>query len=85
MANKHGPTGIETDEAEAFLILLRSLGRQKAKGGYRVASVYAAEHVELWWGEIDALAKRLLELGRVEGSEVKRIIETARGSKAERV
>jgi len=62
-----------------------SLGRQKAEETYRAASVYAAEHVELWWGEIDALAKRLLELGRVEGSEVRQIIETAKGSIDERV
>jgi hypothetical protein len=79
------PAGTEEDEVQAFLILVTSLGRQKAEEAYREASDYAAEHVELWWGEIDALAKRLLELGRVEGSEVRRIIETARGSKDDRV
>jgi|SRR5215217_2528231 len=85
MRTKTWPAGFELDEWQAFFILLRSLGRQKAEVAYRVASVYAAKHVELWWSEIDALAKRLLELGRVEGSEVKPIMETARGSKAERV
>jgi hypothetical protein len=79
------PAGTEADEVQAFVMLLMSLGRQRAEETYRAASVYAAEHVELWWGEIDALAKRLLEVGRVEGFEVRRIIETARGSKDEHV
>jgi hypothetical protein len=72
------PAGTENDEMLAFVILLTSLGRQKMKDGYRGACIFAAEHVELWWGEIDALAKRLLEHGRVEGSEVRSIIETAK-------
>jgi hypothetical protein len=73
------------DEIQAFVILRMSLGRQKMKDGYREACIFAAEHVELWWDEIDALAKRLLELGRVEGSEVRSIIVTAKGSKDERI
>jgi CRP-like cAMP-binding protein len=72
------PAGTEADEVQAFVILRMSLGRQRAEETYRAASVYAAEHVELWWGEIDALAKRLLEHGRVEGSEVRSLIETAK-------
>jgi hypothetical protein len=82
MRTKTWPAGFELDEWQAFVFLLWSLGRQRAKEAYEEASDYAAEHVELWWDEIDALAKRLLELGRVEGSEVKRIIETARGEQS---
>jgi hypothetical protein len=66
---------------QAFVFLLMSLGRQKAEETYRAASVYAAEHVELWWGEIDALAKRLLEVGRMDGAEVSRVIEATREDK----
>jgi len=51
------PAGTEMDEVQAFVILLMSLGRQKAKDGYREACIFTAEHVELWWDEIDALAK----------------------------
>jgi hypothetical protein len=79
------PAGTEEDEVQAFAYLVTSLGRQRAEVAYTAASVYAAKGVELWWDEIDALAKRLLQLGRVEGSEVRRIIETARGSKDDRV
>ena len=73
------PAGTEMDEVQAFVILLMSLGRQKAKDGYREACIFAAEHVELWRDEINAVAKGLLARGHLDGGEVKRIIRSAGG------
>ncbi len=70
--------GVGEDEVQVYVILQVSLGRQKAEATYRVACDFAAKHVELWWDEIDALAARLLEVGRVDGVEVARIIEATK-------
>ena len=74
--------GTEMDEVQVFLSLV-PLGRQNMEGVYGAACVFAAEHVELWWEEIDALAARLLEVGRVDGAEVARIVEASRESNDE--
>jgi hypothetical protein len=73
------PAGIENDELQAFSFL-SSLERQTAQKVYDSACAVAAEHVERWWDEIDAVAKRLLEVGRIEGAEVGRIVEGARNN-----
>lgn len=66
--------GIETDEIQVYATIM-TMGRRRMEEVYEAACAFAAEHVELWWDEIDALAKRLLEVGRVDGSEVRQIIE----------
>lgn len=76
--NSH-PPGIENDELQAFSVL-SSLERQNANMVYDSACAVAAEHVELWWEEIDAVAKRLLEVGRIDGAEVGRIVEGVRNN-----
>ncbi|MGH3145315.1 MAG: hypothetical protein ACRDTR_05885 [Rubrobacter sp.] len=71
------PAGIGEDELQASIALF-SLGRDNAQKVYDSACAVAAELVERWWDEIDAVANRLLEVGRIDGAEVGRIIEGAR-------
>jgi len=73
------PAGIEMDEVQVFGVIM-TIGRQRVEEVYEAACDFAAEHVERWWDEIDKLAKRLLEDGRIDGSEVGRIIEGTRNN-----
>ena len=68
------PEGFEADEMQAFSMVM-TLDKAQREGAYRGACAFAAEHVGLWWDEIDALAGRLLEAGRLEGAEVARVIQ----------
>jgi hypothetical protein len=68
------PAGIDTDEVLVYATIM-TMGRQRTEEVYEAACAFAAEHVELWWDEIDTLAKRLLEVGRIDGSDVRQIIK----------
>ncbi len=45
---------------------------------YAESCQQVAAHVEKFWPEIEAVAKRLSEVGYLEGEEVKRIVEGVR-------
>lgn len=72
------PEGFEEDEAQVYAMLM-TMGRAKMAEVYRQACVYAAEHVERWWDEIDALATRLKEAGYLDGAEAVRVIRSVSG------
>ena len=73
------PEGFGEDEAQVYVRLRMSMGRAKMAEVYRRACVYAAEHVERWWDEIDALATRLKEAGYLDGAEAVRVIRSVSG------
>jgi hypothetical protein len=70
------PEGFENDELQVLDMLMKSMGRAKMEGVYGLACVFAVQNVKGWWAEIDALAARLKNTGRLEGAEVERVIQS---------
>lgn len=70
------PEGWENDDARAAVELLMKLGRVKARLAYGAACNRAANFVEREWRVIDAVARRLLEVGCLTGDELAQLIES---------
>ncbi len=68
--------GWENDDTRAAVDLLIRLDRAKARIAYEAACNLAANFVERNWRVIDAVARRLLEVGYLTGDELAQLIES---------
>jgi hypothetical protein len=68
--------GWEGDDMQAAVDLLMRLDRAQARIAYEAACNFAANFVERNWCVIDAVARRLLEVGCLTGNELAQLIES---------